>query len=174
MLTFFTLVDNKLSFVSTIVRKNPLDADKDGIYELIITAIDNDSQIISYPVSYRLVIPGTVSVKNIEQMVGLWDFYKGTTSYILEYLQSAIVNIHTYDNKNNCYDSEQSALLIKIGSKKGEFEEYNTNRNSVSFTYTAEILEGKLIRKDINNYIHIPKGEQVSIDLDQIYNNQCI
>ena len=51
----FTLVDNKLSFVSTIVRKNPLDADKDGIYELIITAIDNDSQIISYPVSYRLV-----------------------------------------------------------------------------------------------------------------------
>ena len=31
----FTLVDNKLSFVSAMLEKNPLDADKDGIYELL-------------------------------------------------------------------------------------------------------------------------------------------
>jgi len=31
----FTLVDNKLSFASAMLEKNPLDADKDGIYELL-------------------------------------------------------------------------------------------------------------------------------------------
>lgn len=169
----FTLIDNKLSFVTPMSESNPLDANKDGIYELIITAIDNDSQIISYPIKYKLIIPGTVSVKKIEQMAGLWDFYKGSKDYILEYLPSGIVNIHTYDDVNKCYESEQSAIVIKNGSNNGEFEEYNKNTKKTTFNYTAELVNGSLIRSDIGYDISIPRGEQVSVTIDNIMKNQC-
>lgn len=169
---WFIIKNNILSFKKTAYVSKPKDNNKDGIYEISLSVTDEDDQYISYPLYFKLPIPGTKKVSKLSQMKGVWDFNNGRKPYVLEYLADGKVNIHTYDNVNSCYESDISALSIKKDKKKYVFRKYNSNTKTY-IKFTAEVNNSNLYQTMGKDIVPSFIGLKSTITMEDINSNQC-
>ena len=170
----FSLSNNQLSFAVEVNASNPIDANEDGIYELEIVSTDNDGQTVRYDVWYKVYIPGTIIVHEVQDMVGVWDFSEGYNRiHYKEIRENGSIQIYDYDDARKCYDIVTSAIAIRKGAQEGIFEEYDDINKRISSSFAAEILNNTLIRTHINNLSEFPKINRVLKTAAELMQQEC-
>jgi len=135
----------ELAFISKREANNPTDANQDGVYEVDIQAIDEDGQVATYKVAYKIELPKTLELKIDDRVV---DLTKAPEAKSVEVNSSTLITLSVNNNATITLpsfspDNHFFVLLDKNGKKELKFKSKlvadnptDSNRDGI---YDAEI-----------------------------------
>jgi len=135
----------ELAFISKREANNPTDENQDGVYEVDIQAIDEDGQVATYEVAYKIELPKILELKIDDKVV---DLTKAPETKSVDVNSSTLITLSVNNNATITLpsfspDNQFFILLDKNGKKELRFKSKLTADNPTDSNrdgiYNAEI-----------------------------------